>query len=195
MKKVLASFAFVCLLSNALMAQKGYSGPRSLGVSFVLNDFLSAQRIRSSSLESVLRDKNWADFNEMEPGLGITYFKGLRKHIDFAGTLAASYVNYPLPNRPRASGDALLLAADASVNLKMFPDEYWVSPYLIAGVGAGKYKSNYAAFLPLGGGLRVNFFEEATLFVTTQYRIPVTADNAAYHFVYSVGISGVIGKK
>jgi outer membrane protein OmpA-like peptidoglycan-associated protein len=76
----------------------------------------------------------------------------------------------------------------------MLSDKYWLSPYLSAGVGATKYKSTFGAFLPAGVGLQLNFFDEAFLLINSQYRIPITENNA-YHFYHSIGIAGNIGKK
>ncbi|HWJ91060.1 MAG TPA: hypothetical protein VNR87_08095, partial [Flavisolibacter sp.] len=140
MKNLIVSIFLLCLISSHSFAQNINTRSKSIGVSFLLNDFTTAQRIRSSSLEQVFRDKKWAKFNEMSPGLGITYFKGLQDHLDFAGTLAASFVNYPFPTRAPSASDALLLEADASVNVKMFSDSYWFTPYFSAGVGASKFK-------------------------------------------------------
>jgi OOP family OmpA-OmpF porin len=195
MKKVFASLFLLCLLSQNLFAQDKPVRQSAIGVSFLLNDFNTPQRIRTGSLTKVLRDKKWAKFSEMAPGLGLTYFKGLQKNIDFAGTLAGSFVNYPFPGRPAFASDALLLEADASVNLKMFSDDYWFTPYLNLGIGASKYRVYYGAFLPVGLGFKFNIFNEAAVFINGQYRIPVTAENSNYHLMYSIGISGVVGKK
>ena len=194
MRKIFASFIILSLLSLDSIAQSDNIRSKSIGVSFILNDFLTANRIRNGSLEQVMREDRWAKFSEMAPGLAITYFKGLHRNVDFAGTLGASFANYPFPNKPSFEREALLLEADASVNLKMFSDAYWFTPYLIAGIGASKYKNYYGAFIPLGGGIKVNFFDEASLFINTSYRIPVTAETANYHLMYSIGVSGIIGK-
>jgi hypothetical protein len=100
-------------------------------------------------------------------------------------------VDDPLHNNP--SGDALFLEGDASINLKMLDESYWITPYFSAGVGASKFHSYYAAFLPLGIGFKVNLFNEAAISLGAQYRIPVS-EATSYHFMYSFGISGVIGK-
>jgi OOP family OmpA-OmpF porin len=194
MKNVLAALIFFCLLSNISFAQDKPIRPKALGVSFIMNDFTTAQRIRNGSLSQVFRDKQWSKFKEMSPGLGLTYFKGLKPYVDFAGTLAASFVNYPLRNKPAGSGDALLLEGDVSGNFKMFDESYWVTPYVSAGVGASKYRGYYAAFVPVGLGFKINLFDEAAVFIASQYRIPVSYETGNYHFVYSFGISGVIGK-
>jgi OmpA-OmpF porin, OOP family len=193
MKKVLAILFILISFNKELLAQDEIR-PAAIGISFTLHDFATAQRIRSTSLSAVFRNEQWADFKEMSPGIAITYFKGLRKHIDFAGTLNGSFLDYPLPNKA-AQGDNFLLEADASLNLKMFSEKYWFTPYLSVGVGASKYKGYWGAFLPLGGGIKVNFFDEASLFINTQYRVPVTNETSSYHFMNSIGISGVIGNK
>ena len=195
MKKLLASLFVFSLLVQTSWAQNSPVRERALGVSFILNDFKTAQRIRNGSIDQVIREDNWAKFSDMAPGLALTYFKGLNKNVDFAATMGASFVNYPLPNKPPFEGDALLLEIDASVNLKMLTEAYWFTPYLIAGVGASKYRNYYGAFIPLGGGMKVNFFDEASLFIQTQYRIPVTYETTNYHLQYSIGVSGIIGKR
>lgn len=194
MKKLLIATLALLLFVPLVKAQDEEIRRSAIGVSFLLNDFETASRIRSTSLTQVFRDKKWAEFSEMSPGLGIHYFKGLRKHIDFAGTFAGSFVRYPFPDRI-FSNDRLLLAVDAAVNLKMLTEKYWVQPYVIAGVGGHKYGSYWGAFLPLGLGLKVNFFDDAHLFITTQYRVPITTETANYHFFNNIGIAGAIGKK
>ncbi|MBD0279049.1 MAG: hypothetical protein M3342_14200 [Bacteroidota bacterium] len=168
----------------------------ALGISFFLNDFVTPQRIRSQSLTGVLRDKKIASIREMAPGIGISYFKGLKRHIDFAATVAGSFAAIPLSNESGiGAGDRFLLEGDASVNLKMMDERYWFTPYLIAGVGASRYGDLFGAFIPVGGGIKVNFFNEAALFIISQYRIPVINDRNNYHFMNSIGIAGIIGSK
>jgi OmpA-OmpF porin, OOP family len=194
MKKILAACIALYLLSPMVNAQDDEIRRSALGVSFFLNDFETPQRIRSTSLAQVFRDKKWSDLNQMSPGIGINYFKGLKKHVDFAATLAGSFVRYPFPNKSFGS-DRFLLAADATLNLKMVSEKYWVQPYIIAGIGGHMYSKYWGAYLPLGLGLKVNFFDEAHLFITSQYRVPVTAETSNYHFNNAIGLAGAIGKK
>jgi len=195
MKNIIAAVLILSFITSNIYAQDAPLRPKALGVSFIMNDFATAERIRNSSLATVFANKQWAKFKEMSPGLAITYFQGLKPRIDFAGTLAASYVSYPLRNnKPAESSDALLLEGDASGNFKMFDEGYWVTPYASAGVGISKYKSYWAAFIPLGVGFKLNLFDEASVFIAGQYRVPVSYETANYHFMYSFGISGVIGK-
>jgi OmpA-OmpF porin, OOP family len=195
MKKFLAVLLAAFVFVSASFGQNIDKRPAAIGVSFFLNDFATANRIRTTSLSKVLADKQWAKFKDMNPGLAFSYFQGLTNHIDFAGTLAGSFVRYPMPNRTFVN-DKFLLEADASMNFKMLSEKYWVQPYIIAGIGAHMYGGSYfGAFLPTGLGLKVNFFDDAHLFVTTQYRIPVTKETANYHFMNQFGIAGRIGKK
>ncbi len=195
MKKIIVLLLSVIFIVQGLVAQDDNIRQSALGISFTLTDFPTSQRIRTSSLSSVLSNKQWAKFREMAPGIAVTYFKGLQKHIDFAGTLHGTFVNYPFANRPSFAADNLLLEADASVNLKMTTEKYWVIPYISLGVGANKYKGYWGAFAPVGLGLRINFFDEASIFINNQYRLPVTTETSTHHFYNSIGVSGIIGKK
>ncbi len=190
----------VLLLANALFSfvssgQYDEIRPTSIGVSFTLTDFITADRIRTTSLSSVLSKDQWAKLREMSPGMAISYYKGLSKHIDFAGTLAGAFLSYPFPNRPPFSQDQLLLALDASAQFKMVSEKYWFQPYLTAGIGAHKHRVYYGAFIPLGVGINIDLFNEAKINIQSRYHVPVTTETANYHFFHSVGIAGRIGKK
>ena len=193
MKKFSTALVGVLLVVSSVHAQTSEIRPAALGVSVIFNDFQTAQRIRSTSLNTVLANKQWSKFADMKQGLALSYFKGLRKHIDFAGTAAGSWLKYTYQSCTTRSSE-FLLQTDASVNLKMFSEKYWVQPYIIAGVGGQLYKNKFGAFIPTGLGLKVNLFDEAHLFVTTQYRIPLNTDNASYQFFNQFGIAGRIGK-
>jgi OmpA-OmpF porin, OOP family len=194
MKKIITACIALYLLTTSVHAQDDEIRPPAIGVSFFFNDFTTAQRIRSTSLSQVFRDQKWAKTSEMNPGIGIHYFKGLKKHIDLDAALEGCFTRYPFPNKTFSS-DRFLLEASATANFKMTTEAYWVQPYFIAGIGAHVYSQYWGAFIPLGLGIKVNFFDDAHLFMTGQYRVPVTAETANYHFNYSLGIAGAIGKK
>jgi outer membrane protein OmpA-like peptidoglycan-associated protein len=195
MKKLLVSLAAITFFTPYIFGQDDYIRPAELGVSFNLYDFTTAQRIRSTSLSSVLSNKKWAKIGEMSPGIGLTYFKGLKKHVDFAGTLSASFLNYPLPDKPNFASDRLLLAFDAAYQFKLTSDKYWVQPFASAGIGGHTYSSYWGAFIPLGVGLNIDFFNEGKFFISSQYRVPVTTGTANYNFFHAIGFSGRIGNK
>jgi OmpA-OmpF porin, OOP family len=194
MKKILVLVLAVYVLSPAAYAQDDNIRRPALGISFFMNDFLTPQRIKASNVAGVLRDKQWARLKEMSAGLSVNYFKGLKKYIDFGATLSGSFLRYPLPNKT-IFNDHFLLEADASLHLKMVPEKYWFQPYISVGVGVSKYQQYYGAIVPVGVGLKLNLFDEAYIFLNSQYRLPVTNETTAHHFYNSLGVAGVIGKK
>ena len=193
MRKLLLIAAF-CITGQVLFAQTGTIRPPAIGVSFILNDFVTPSRIRSTSLAHVFNSKQWAKFSETGSGLAVNYFQGITEHIDLAATLAGSFVKNVLPNE-NSSDNSFLMEADASANFKLFSDAYWFTPYVSAGLGLGKYKSHYSALVPVGLGIKVNLFDEAAIFISSQYRIPVTTETNSYHLMHSIGIAGVIGQR
>jgi hypothetical protein len=166
--------------------------PTSIAISFIFNDFRTAQLIRNSSLSNVLNNKQFGKPKEMTPGFAISYIKGLRSHVDFVGTATGSFAKIQL-EEGTPNTDKFLFEVDASLNLKMLPESFVFTPYLNVGVGASSYNGKLGGFLPLGVGLKLNLFNEAAIFVNSQYRIPVTTTTAAYHFYHGIGIAGVIG--
>jgi len=186
-------FAFM-LISLFSFGQAEYKKDAAIGVHFLLNDFKSATNLRSSSLNSVFINKQFAKVKEMTAGLALNYLKGLSNHFDLAVTGAGSFVSYELRNNPGSAKDRFLLEVDASVIAKMLSDKYWITPYAQTGIGGLIYGVYYGAFIPAGVGLQVNFYDEAYLLMNAQYRIPIT-ETSNYHFYYSLGIAGNIGKK
>jgi OOP family OmpA-OmpF porin len=194
MKKILLAFFALYLTIAGAQAQTDEIRPKALGVSFFLNDFVTANRIRTTSMSNVLANRQWGRLREMMPGMAVTYFKGIGKHVDVAASLGGSFLNYPMPNKTFTNNN-FLLEATGSLNLKMVTEKYWVQPYISLGVGAHKYKAYYGAFMPLGLGLKVNVFDEAHLFINSNYRVPLTTETANYHFQHSIGVAGRLGKK
>lgn len=193
MKKMYVSLpALICLAVTAFSQDNDYIKGPALGIHFLFNDFTTASNIRSSSLNSVLRNKQFGKVKDMTPGIAVNYLQGLSSHVDFSGRLAGSFLDYPSDGQASFGSESLLLEADASLQAKMFSDRYWFVPYLSVGLGASKYKGYYGAFIPLGTGIQVNFFDEAFFVINSQYRIKVT-DNVSDHFFYSIGIVGNIG--
>jgi outer membrane protein OmpA-like peptidoglycan-associated protein len=194
MKKVLYVIALFFMVPFAAGAQEKPVLSKALGVNFFFNDFVTPDRIRTTSLNQVLADKRFARMREMTSGLAVTYMKGLRPHLDMSASLGGSFLRYPMPGK-NFTNNSLLLEANANMHFKMTTEEYWVQPYLIAGLSVHKYRSYYGATLPLGMGLKVNLLDEAHLILSSTYRVPVTTETANYHFQHSIGIVGSLLKK
>lgn len=188
--------AFICIQSTPGLSQEetGDKQQPALGIHFLLHDFQSATRIRNGSLSSVLANKQFGKIKDMSPGLAISYSEGLSSNFDLSLTLSGAFLDYPRQNGRSSGSDKFLVEADASIRGKMFSDKYWFTPYLQAGLGASQYQGYYGAFIPLGAGLQLNFFDEAYLLINTQYRVPVT-ESTNYHFYHSIGLAGNIGRK
>src|SRR6188474_2006594 len=196
MKHVFVSLLAAILIAPVAFGQNGDEiRGTDIGVSFNLYDFKTAELIRTTSLSAVLRDKQFGKIKNMSPGIGLHYLKGLKKHIDFGGSLNASFLNHPFPNKPDNGIDRLLLQLEATAQFKMVSDNYWIQPFLIGGFGGQKYYIHYGAYIPLGVGLNINFFDEGRLFINSTYRVPITTATANYHFMHAFGIAGRISKK
>ena len=196
MKKILLlliSFSFITSSFSQDDDKISYKRKPALGISFLFNDYITPQRIRESTMSSVLANKQKAKFKEMETGIAISYFKGLNNNLDLATTLGGSFVDYAVGSENSVESK-FLLEADVSINIKLLSDKYWLTPYASVGAGISKYGSYFGALIPVGLGLKLNLFDEAHVFYNTQYRIPVTTTTSNYHFMHSLGIAGVIGK-
>lgn len=194
MKKVLYVIALFFMMPTGIEAQTKPVLSKSVGVNFFFNDFVTPQRIRTTSLNQVLADKRFARMREMASGLAVTYLKGLRPHLDMSASLGGSFFNYPMSGRS-FTNNSLLLEATASMHFKMTTEDYWVQPYLIAGVSAHKYRSYYGVTLPVGMGFKVNLQDDAHIFVNSTYRVPVTTETANYHLQHSIGVVSSLTKK
>lgn len=173
--------------------KESYVRKPALGISFAFNDYTTASRIRSGSLSSVLISKEKTRLKDMDAGIAVSYFKGLNNHLDLAATLGGSFVQYAVGSN-NSSDNRFLLEGDVSLNAKLFSEKYWFTPYVSLGAGLSKYGPYYGAFIPAGVGLKLNLFDEAYIFLNSQYRIPVTTSTANYHFMHSIGIAGTLGK-
>lgn len=194
MKKVLYVIALFFMVPFAAGAQEKPVLSKALGVNFFFNDFVTPDRIRTTSLNQVLADKRFARMREMTSGLAVTYMKGLRPHLDMSASLGGSFFRYPMPGK-NFTNNSLLLEANANMHFKMTTEEYWVQPSLIAGLSVHKYLSYYGASLPMGLGLKINLLDEAHLLLSSTYRVPVTTETSNYHFQHSIGIVGSLLKK
>jgi OmpA-OmpF porin, OOP family len=195
MKKIVFLILGISLGFFATAQQnKVFSKRSAIGVHFSLTDFKTSDKIKSQGLNAVMGNGQWTKARLMSPGLALTYMKGLNNNIDLQSRLAGSFIDLPIANRTSFNKDNFFAEGDVSLLLKLLSDDYWVSPYLNVGAGVANYKSSYwSAFIPLGGGIQVNLFDEAFLLVNAQYRVPVTASNST-HFFYSFGVAGNIGK-
>jgi OmpA-OmpF porin, OOP family len=195
MNKLLSIFLVTQgLLQVAFAQDNDYIKQPVLGVNFLFNDFNGGGYIKTFGLNRAIRDKQLNQFKNMSPGLAVNYLAGISKHLDVSAGLSGSFLDYPIAGKTAFGNDNLLLEGDVSVNAKMLTDKYWFTPYLTAGVGASKYIGYFGAFVPVGAGMQVNFYDEAFLFINAQYRFGIT-ENTSNHLYYGIGVAGSISNK
>lgn len=186
MKKLLLMLLVICGLSAANAQNKDLKKLPSLGIQFGTFDFKTAAELKNIGLAYVVRDKNLFNASRINPAMSLNYMEGISSHIDFMGRMTAAVLNYPVQNTATVSnGRKLYLEFDANLNLKLLTDNYWVVPYLQAGIGAGKERTNFMAYMPLGAGLQVNFSDDVQLHLNTSYRVPITSkgNNNIFHAI------------
>ncbi len=146
-------------------------------------------------MAEVLANGSWTKAANMTPGLGIQYLDGLSDYVDFNANLNSSFVNYPFYNGSKAGQDKFLLEATAGVNVKLLTDNYFMVPYLSAGVGVSMLGGTYfGAFIPAGAGLQFKLGEDNFINLQWIYNLHVS-DNTNYNFHYSLGFTSPLTEK
>ena len=201
MKKAFGLFLALLALCKGAISQnnsgqnsRDYIQDPTFGVHFFFDDFKTAEAIRTTSLNSALKNKQFARFRNMSPGLALNYLEGLSRNFDLSATLAGSFAGFTMQNAVTVGDDKFLAEGDVSLRGKLFSNKYWFTPYVQAGVGGSSFQGYWGAFIPIGIGFQLNFFDEAFLLINSQYRIPVT-ETSAYHFYHSIGLAGTVGKR
>jgi len=196
MQKVFLMGVMTCLLvypgQGRSQSLYPYKKDPAIGIHFSLYDFNSAMLIQQMGFSKTLQTGSFTNIGDMQPGLSLSFLDGLTNHLDYLIHYTGSFVDYPFPNTPGYGNEYLFSALDASLQLKLLSDKYWVTPFLSAGIGTFAYKGNYGAYMPLGVGLQVNFFNEAFLLINVQYQAGVS-ENCASALFYSLGVAGSIG--
>lgn len=193
MKKII-SIIVLGILAFQLTAQVAQERkPSTLAFHIFYNDFNTAQQIKTSSLNNVLKNHLWSKIGDMQTGFGINYFKGIRNKIDFVATLDGSWTDYLYEDGTSYGSNQFLLDANAALNFKMLTDKHTLVPYVSSGVGVSLYQGKTGFYVPVGAGLQFNVFNEAFIFTNIQYRYALTSI-VNDHFYYTIGIAVSIGK-
>jgi outer membrane protein OmpA-like peptidoglycan-associated protein len=166
----------------------------TIGLHFFYNDFITPGRIKVDGLGDVLKNKDWNTFNNMEGGFGLDYLQGITRNIDLVGTFNGSRVDYQLPSGILYGSTHYLLDINAGAHLKLLPDRYAVSPFLIAKAGFTAYKDFRGFSLHPGAGIQFSLFKESFIFSTVEYRAAL-GNKLSNLLYYSVGFATFIGKK
>lgn len=184
MRKCILSIVVVLITMNVFSQDV----KRTFGIHYFLNDMTSAHNVRHSSLSSSISNNNFARIKYMVPGLAVSYSKNLSGKYDFTSSLGASFTTPSLKDGDIVGQDKLSLELDASIRGFLLDDKYWFNPYAQIGTGLAKQGPYYGAYIPVGAGLQVSFFDEAFFLFNAQYRVPVL-NTYSYRFHYSIGIA------
>lgn len=161
----------------------------TLGIGFNLKDFKTAQLIGAKSLSDVLVNKSYAKINEMAPGLNVSYYQGLTNNIDFMTTLGATFTEYIYKGKTFGNGSSFLLDLDAHLNFKLLTDNYFLVPYITAGLGASMYRGTYFMANGITGlGLQFKLGEGSFIFLQSTYKYhisEISKDNINYSLTFA----------
>ncbi len=194
MKRILLIIVLLSFTPTVWSQSSSLVKKPAIGLHFFYNDFVTPVQIKAASLGDVLKNKDWNHFNNMEGGFGLDYLQGLTKNIDLVGTLNGSKVDYMLPSGLLYGSPHFLLDISTGAHLKLLPDNYFFSPFLIAKTGFTAFKNISGFNFNPGAGVQICLFKEAFVLTTVEYRTALgnKTSNALY---YSVGFATNIGHK
>lgn len=194
MKRIIFIIILGCLVSQLFAQTSEDKKPPSLVFHVFYNDIKSAQLMRTTSLKNMLNNGQWNKIGEMQMGIGFNYLKGISKKIDAVATLDGSSTDYLFENGSTNGSSKFLLDVNAALNIKLFADNHKLVPYFTGGAGLSTYQGKTGFFIPIGGGLQFNLFNEAFVLANIQYRRAISP-SINDHFYYSLGVGTNIGKK
>lgn len=194
MKHIICVMLLGCLVKCLYAQISEEKKPPTLAFHVFYNDFKAVQLMRTTSLKNMLDGGQWYKIGEMQMGFGVNYLKGISKKIDAIATLDGSSTDYLFENGSTNGSSKLLLDASAAMNLKLLTDNHKLVPYFSGGAGFSSYNGKTGFFIPIGGGLQFNLFDEAFVLANIQYRRALSLYTND-HFYYSLGVGTNIGKK
>lgn len=175
------------LLTQVVFSQK-FTSPKkgsNIGFSVNLTDFEN-------------RDK-------VDPGFSLMYWQGLTKHLDFSVRYNGLFSDYAIAN---STNKGYAGEGEISLHLRALSDDHVLNPFLSAGAGAGHYgkwdaglngsydgKINWAAYVPVGGGLQLNMNSKSYLLFQANYRWSPTIAHLDNNMFYSIGFIKPLRKK
>lgn len=124
---------------------------------------------------------------EMDYGISLSYWRGLKPKIDLAVKLNAMMHDYAGDRDEASEGTEAGFELEPTLNARVLDNNSFFSPFLTAGLGLGVYTGSVAAYAPMGTGLQFNFNGASILMLQANYRISLAGDLLKDHFLYSCG--------
>jgi outer membrane protein OmpA-like peptidoglycan-associated protein len=183
------TLAFV-LLTQVVFAQKQkFAGPKkgpNVGIAANMTDF-----------------EKYAGGGDF--GFSLMFWNGLSKYVDYSVRYNGLFTDYAM-KKSTTGGYAGEL--DLSFHLRPMTDDHLLSPFISAGVSGGHYgkwndpgngsysgNTNWAALVPLGGGLQFNFASKTYLFLQAAYRWSPSDAHLDNNMFYSLGLTKALKRK
>ncbi len=152
----------------------------------MFNDFRTPSLLQSSSIGSVINNKQLPKLKDMDAGFSFTYLETMASNVDFTSSLGFSFSNYPFKDRAASRDERLHIEGDANVNLRLLQDRFAINPYLTAGVGGSYYDVYFGAYVPVGAGFQFRLGGEEIVRLQAQYRFGIT-ENTANRLNFTLG--------
>jgi outer membrane protein OmpA-like peptidoglycan-associated protein len=191
MKTITLTAAFIfCMCNTPVLAQQQASKkPGSFSFNVSLSDYNFCKTVRDSSFAKAMRQKDWLKTSNKSFGIGIAYWRGLTRHIDFSGTLSGTLSNFPAFF---VKGDSIGQAGlstqlDALLHFRLLKDNAAINPFLTGGIGIGYFSKQAAAYAPVGAGLQFRFSQGSFLVVQAQWRKALMNGITNDYMMYSIG--------
>jgi outer membrane protein OmpA-like peptidoglycan-associated protein len=169
----------------------------ALSFNISLSDYSFPKLVKDSSINKALKTNDWYKPGKMSVGIGITYWKGLAKWIDFSTSITGIFSNFPenFVKNDKVGQAKFSTQIDALFHIKMFSDKALINPFLTAGAGAGYFSRQLVAYAPLGIGFRFRCTENTFAVLQAQWRTKFTDGINNDYLFYSFSIAQSLFKR
>ncbi|MEO7561067.1 MAG: hypothetical protein ABIT07_00655, partial [Ferruginibacter sp.] len=122
---------------------------------------------------------------KVDPGFSVLFMSGIANNLDFSLRYNGLFTEYD----KTLLGDRSYYANEfeGALHAKALNDAHFLSPFVTAGVGIGRYGETWALYAPLGGGLQLNLSDEGFIFLQANYRAAFDKKKLDNNMFYSVG--------
>jgi len=190
MKKLLFSLiALGFIFSAQAQTSNGVKKKTSIALRFNALDFGTAEKVQNGTIGSVLNEKKWGQYASTTKSLGINYTSQYTDQVDIFHNIDIAVARTPLSpsSSKKKSNEDLLTSFESGLNFKMFKGDYWVNPYVTAGLGIRSFAfREYSAYAPVGLGLQIKTCKGSNLNITTTYS---TKMSKSFVPSYNYGVS------
>jgi OmpA-OmpF porin, OOP family len=129
---------------------------------------------------------------KLNPGFSVMYWSGITKKVDFSLRYNGLFSDFVKP--AAVNNNSYISEFEGALHARPMNDNHIINPFLSAGLGIGKYGSNWVPYAPLGLGLQFKLANEGYAFIQSNYRKPFSETNLDNNMFYSLGFTGRISK-